>query len=105
MRDRERLSELSAVNRSADDLIKKIVSIVVKAFYVCAGQKQDRILWTAQIEVGCASTVHFAKVTECDCRPRSFSLIGNSLHSEGDSSRAIADLFFDQGVGEQSRCG
>src|SRR5258708_5363977 len=105
MPDRERLPEVSAVNRSADDFVTKIVSIVVKAFYVRAGQEQDRVLWTAQIEVGCACTVHFAQVPECDCRPRSFSLIGNSLPSECDSCRAIADLVFDQGVGEQSRCG
>src|SRR5712671_4859270 len=105
MPDRERLPELSAVNRSADDFVKKIVSIVVKAFYVRAGQEQDRVLWTAQIEVGCASSVHFAKVTECDCRPRSFSLIGNSLHSEGDSSRAISSLLLNAGTGKRLRCG
>src|SRR5712671_1830523 len=105
MRNGERLPKLSAVNRSTDDFVKKIVSVVVKAFYVRAGQKQDRVLLTAQIEVGCASTVHFAKVTECDCRPRSLSLIGNSLHSESDSSRAISSLLLNAGTGKRLRCG
>src|SRR5712691_8996850 len=41
MRNRERLPELSVVNRVVDDFVKHIIGVIVKALYVRAGQKQD----------------------------------------------------------------
>ena len=62
MRHRERLCELSAVNAAVDDFVNKIIRVVMKALYIGAGQKQDRVFGTSQIEAGCAPTVHLAEV-------------------------------------------
>src|SRR6266852_4687239 len=102
MGDRERLSELGAMNRNIDDFIEQIVGVVVKAFHVCANQKHCRVSGAAQIEVRHVSAVDLAKITHCNCRAGTFSRIQDDLSSERHASCSVCGLTYSVGMGKWS---
>src|SRR5882762_6735746 len=105
MRHRKRLSELSTVNRKADHLIEKVIGIVVKAFYICAGKKQERVSGAAKIEIGCVTAVDPAEITQRQGRPGAFSMVKDALHSERHVTCPIFWLTLNPGMREQPAAG
>src|ERR1039457_1851129 len=72
--------------------LNKTFGVVVKAFTVCAGQKENGVSRAANIKIGRVSAVNPVEVTQRNCRPSPFSLMNNSLHSQQHISHPICRL-------------
>ena len=92
MGNRKRLAELGAVNGAVEDFVKEEVGVVVKAFYVCAGEKEHGVSGVANIEAGCPSVEDLAYVAYGDGWVDAFALVDDSLKSKKHASGSVVGL-------------
>jgi hypothetical protein len=82
MRNGKRLCKLAAVDIAFNDLVKHGICIVVKAFHICAREKEQRVSSASQIEFGSPTVKYSSEIAHGNRGSVTLSMMDKGLRSK-----------------------